>query len=228
MKTNEVECMNSVVLRGILSCPAEWSHTSHEANFNRLWLDVSRLSGKSDRLRVLAAEDAVREAGVREGRGIEIAGQMRTYNNKSGIGGRLIVSALAREVLLSDGEHINRVLLAGTLCRNPGYRKTPLGREICDIMLAVPRPYNRTDYCPLIAWGGTARTCAVMETGQPLFIEGRFQSREYTKTVDGQPVDMTAYEISVIKLFGSAEELAEIEATEPASRLHNGQNNIRC
>jgi single-stranded DNA-binding protein len=80
-------------------------------------------------------------------------------------------------------------------------------------MLAVPRPYSRTDYCPLIAWGGTARACAVMETGQPLFIEGRFQSRAYTKLVDGEPIDMTAYEISVIKLFESEEELSEYDKT---------------
>ncbi|MDR0294075.1 MAG: single-stranded DNA-binding protein [Oscillospiraceae bacterium] len=201
--------MNSVFLRGTLAKPPEWSHTSHEARFFRLWLDVCRLSGKHDRLRVLAGEDALRCGGLPEGAGVEISGQMRTYNNKSGVGGRLIVSALARDAALSDGPHENKVLLSGTLCRPPGYRKTPLGREICDIMLAVPRTYSRTDYLPLIAWGGAARACAVMETGQSLYVAGRFQSRAYTKVIDGESVDMTAYEISVIRLAESEEELTD-------------------
>ncbi|MDR0326261.1 MAG: single-stranded DNA-binding protein [Oscillospiraceae bacterium] len=201
--------MNSVVLRGTLAKPAEWSHTSHEARFFRLWLDVCRLSGKNDRVRVLAAESLLQGLGAQTGAEVEVSGQMRTYNNKSGVGGRLIVSALARDVLPADGQYINNVFLSGTLCRPPGYRKTPLGREICDIMLAVPRTYSRTDYLPLIAWGGAARSCAMMQTGQPLHIAGRFQSRVYTKVIDGEPVDMTAYEISVVKLMESAEELTE-------------------
>ena len=206
--------MNSVVLRGTLAKPAEWSHTSHEARFFRLWLDVCRLSGKDDRLRILAEEDALPDSGLREGGEVEISGQMRTYNNKSGVGGRLIVSALARSVAPSGGPHVNNVFLSGTLCRTPGYRKTPLGREICDIMLAVPRTYSRTDYLPLIAWGGAARACAEMETGQPLHIVGRFQSRAYTKVIDGESVDMTAYEVSVVRLVESEEALAEA-AREP-------------
>jgi single-stranded DNA-binding protein len=205
--------MNTVVLRGTLAKPAEWSHLSHGASFYRCWLDVCRLSGKNDRLRIFAAEDALNELDTRLGSGLEITGQMRTYNNKSGVGGRLIVSALAREIRRTEGEHINNVYLSGTLCRAPGYRKTPLGREICDIMLAVPRSYSRTDYLPLIAWGGAARTAAVMEAGQPLYTAGRFQSRAYTKVVDGQPLDMTAYEISVVKLLDSEEELMEAAYT---------------
>ena len=204
--------MNSVVLRGILAKPAELSHTSHEARFFRLWVDVCRLSGKNDCLRVLAAEDAL--DGLEAGAGVEISGQMRTYNNKTGVGGRLIVSALAREVLPAEGPHVNNVYLSGTLCRPPGYRKTPLGREICDIMLAVPRTYSRTDYLPLIAWGGAARACAMMEAGQPLHIAGRFQSRGYTKIIEGEPVDMTAYEISVVKLMDSEEEMTAAAAAE--------------
>jgi single-stranded DNA-binding protein len=201
--------MNTVILRGILAKPPEWSHTSHEARYYRLWMDVCRLSGKSDHLRVLVSEEALRDAALQEGSPAKITGQMRTYNNKSGVGGRLIVSALAREARPDEGEHINRVLLSGTLCRMPGYRKTPLGREICDIMLAAPRTYSRTDYLPLIAWGGAARSCAMMNTGQPLYIEGRFQSRLYTKVIDGESVDMTAYEVSVVKLLDSEEELME-------------------
>jgi hypothetical protein len=200
--------MNTVVLRGILTKPAEWSHSSHEACFYRCWLDVCRLSGKNDCLRIFAAENILDGLDMRPGNGLEINGQMRTYNNKSGVGGRLIVSALAREIRPYEGEHVNNVYLSGTLCRTPGYRKTPLGREICDIMLAVPRPYSRTDYLPLIAWGGAARTAAVMEAGQALYAAGRFQSRAYTKIIDGEPLDMTAYEISVVRLFDNEEELA--------------------
>jgi hypothetical protein len=201
--------MNTVVLRGTLAKPVEWSHASHEASFFRCWMDVCRLSGKNDRLRVLADQDALDGLNLREGDEIEVTGQMRTYNNKSGVGGRLIVSALAREIRHSEGEHVNNVYVTGTLCRAPGYRKTPLGREICDIMLAVPRTYSRTDYLPLIAWGGAARAASMMETGQPMFAAGRFQSRAYTKVIDGEPVDMTAYEISVVRLLESEEELLE-------------------
>lgn len=204
--------MNSIVLRGTAVKPPELSHTSHEARFFRLWMDVCRLSGKNDRLRLLVPEDVLPE--FHEGDGLELTGQMRTYNNKSGVGGRLIVSALARELAPADGPHLNRVLLSGSLCRAPGYRKTPLGREICDIMLAVPRTYSRTDYLPLIAWGGAARACAALETGQPLYAEGRFQSRGYTKVIDGEPVEMTAYEISVVRLLNSEEELADVGRNE--------------
>jgi single-stranded DNA-binding protein len=201
--------MNTVILRGTLAKPVEWSHLSHEASFYRCWLDVCRLSGKNDRLRVFAEEDALDSAFAHPGNGLEIVGQMRTYNNKSGIGGRLIVSALAREIRPSDEEHINNVFLSGTLCRAPGYRKTPLGREICDIMLAVPRSYSRTDYLPMIAWGGAARAVSVMGSGQSLYAAGRFQSRAYTKVIDGEAQEMTAYEISVVRLFESEEELQE-------------------
>jgi hypothetical protein len=201
--------MNTVTLRGILAKPAELSHSSHEAAFYCCWLDVCRLSGKNDRLRIFAAENTLNGAETPQGAMLEISGQMRTYNNKSGIGGRLIVSALAREIRQAENEeHANSVYLSGTLCRSPVYRKTPLGREICDIMLAVPRTYSRTDYLPLIAWGGAARAASEMEAGQQLFTEGRFQSRAYTKVIDGETFDMTAYEVSVVKLFDSEEELA--------------------
>jgi hypothetical protein len=157
-------------------------------------------------------EDALYGLDPQEGDGLCVKGQMRTYNNKTGVGGRLIVSALAREIRPYGGEHENTVYLSGSLCRAPGYRKTPLGREICDIMLAVPRVYGRADYLPLIAWGGTARTVSVMEAGQPLFAAGRFQSRAYTKASETGSVEMTAYEISVTRLFGSESELASAAA----------------
>ena len=197
--------MNSVILRGVVGSAAVWSHMSHQEQFYRLWVDVPRLSGKCDRLRVFIPEDN----GCAPGTPVEINGQMRTYNNKSGVGSRLIVSALARSITVCDMPPDNRVYVSGALCRAPGYRKTPLGREICDIMLAVPRTYNRSDYLPLIAWGGAARVCAEMETGAPLYVEGRFQSRDYTKIIDGGTADMTAYEISVVRLFHSEEELSE-------------------
>jgi single-stranded DNA-binding protein len=206
--------MNEVTLRGTLAQPVELNHTSHEAKFYRLWLDVKRLSGKEDCLRILAPEEALQGFELSEGDGLAVRGQMRTYNNKSGVGGRLIVSALAREVRHCKGEDINNAYLSGTLCRMPSYRKTPLGREICDIMLAVPRLYGRADYLPLIAWGGTARAVSAMEAGQPLFAAGRFQSRGYTKVTDAGPVEMTAYEVSVVRLFGSEEELLEASGAE--------------
>ena len=204
--------MNVVIMRGTIMKPIEWSHTSHESHIFRMWMDVLRLSGKSDTLRVFAAEDVLHRYEPQIGDTVEITGQMRTYNNKSGVGGKLIVSALAHKIEPEAGEHINKVLVSGTICRTPGYRKTPLGREICDLMLAVPRAYSRTDYLPMIAWGSTARECATMNPGDPLFVEGRFQSRGYTKIIDGVSHNMTAYEISIVKLLESEEALAEANA----------------
>lgn len=215
--------MNEITLRGVIAKAVELNHTSHDAKFFRVWLNVARLSGKTDTLRVLVPEEVMGDLELSEGTAVSVAGQMRTYNNKSGVGGRLIVSMLAREIRLEEGEDVNSVFLSGTLCRAPGYRKTPLGREICDIMLAVPRPYGRADYLPLIAWGSAARAVSMMEAGQSLFAAGRFQSRGYTKATENGPVDMTAYEISVVRIFDGEEELSEAAAC--AGGVENAEEN---
>ncbi|MCL2082543.1 MAG: single-stranded DNA-binding protein [Oscillospiraceae bacterium] len=199
--------MNWILLRGTAAKTVEFSHTSHDTDFYTLWLEVPRLSGRIDTLRTLIGSDVVEKLDVSPGMWIEVQGQLRSFNNKSGSGSRLVVSALAKTVLSGINEPVNRVLLSGTICREPIYRRTPLGREICDIMLAVGRSYNRTDYLPLIAWGKTARECATLGVGSMIYLEGRFQSRQYTKLVEECLEEKTAYEISVLHTADSEEEL---------------------
>lgn len=202
--------MNQVLLRGVVAEPAVFSHQTYRARLYRLELDAVRLSGTGDRLRVLVSEEALRALDPCVGDALEVAGQMRSYNNKTGQGSRLMISVLARRMERCDTQAANRVLLSGAVCKPPVFRRTPLGREICDIMLAVPRIYNRSDYLPLIAWGQIARLCAQLAVGDPLYIEGRFQSRGYAKLENGITREKTAYEVSVVKVLGSEEELESI------------------
>ena len=134
---------------------------------------------------------------------IRVTGEVRSFNNRSGEGNRLIITVFARNISLSDEPDHNHVTLTGTLCKKPTLRATPMGREICDMMLAVNRRYGRSDYLPCIAWGLRARECAHWDVGTRVAVEGRLQSRNYIKTVDGVPVEKTAFEVSVT----NAEEL---------------------
>ena len=116
---------------------------------------------------------------------LEVTGEVRSFNNRSGVGSRLVITVLARSVLPGVGEPCNQVWLRGTLCKPPILRRTPLGRDICDLLLAVNRRYRRADYLPCIAWGAIAQQTARLPVGSRLTVEGRVQSRGYTKTVDG-------------------------------------------
>ena len=139
---------NRIALTGALDTLPEYSHTNHDRNFYRLTLCVERLSGAVDLLPVLAAEDVLNEADLFRGERIAITGQVRSFNNRAPEGRRLIISVYADTLTTTDQPAQNDVSLTGSVCKPPIYRRTPLGREICDVMLAVPRPYHRTDYIP--------------------------------------------------------------------------------
>lgn len=188
--------MNTVFLRGAATDPAAFSHESHGVRYYQINVAALRLSGAHDVLRVLMSEDTLRSYCPRAGETVEVEGQLRSFNNKSGIGSRLVVSVLARDIRPGSGESENSVSLSGSLCKAPVYRKTPLGREICDLLVAVGRPYGRADYLPVICWGQTARTCAELEVGTRINIEGRFQSRNYIKQTGEDAVERVAYEVS--------------------------------
>jgi len=163
-------------------------------------LRVPRLSGTDDVLNIVTADPA--PAVWMPGRWVSVQGEVRSYNNRSGQGSKLVITVLARSACpdgLEEGE--NRLVLAGVLCRRPVARRTPLGREICDLLLAVNRPYGRADYLPCIAWGSLAAHCAGLDVGDRLRLEGRLQSRQYHKLIDGEQVERTAYEISVMNLL---------------------------
>lgn len=196
---------NEVELCGVAAAPPSFSHENHGVKFYSVPLYVERLSGQSDTLLVLL--HAPLPAGLEEGARVRVLGQLRSFNNKSGCGSRLVLTVYAQTIEPWDGRPVNRIVLKGTLCKPPILRRTPLGRSICDVMLAVGRRYGRADYLPVIVWGQLAQTVSRKKVGDPLGIEGRFQSRVYTKVTDGAPQQRTAYEVSVMHLIDeSAEE----------------------
>ena len=197
----EVRDSNRVCLRGTVSEAPVFSHESRGERFYRFSLDVERLSGAVDSVHILARGQLLEaltlpEAG--DGEKLCVEGELRTFNNKSGVGARLVISVFARALRFENGPDLNDVVLAGALCKLPNYRTTPMGREICDLMLAVNRRYGRSDYLPCIAWGAAAREAALWQVGDAVSLNGRIQSRRYSKTVDGQTLEKTAYEVSVI------------------------------
>ena len=190
---------NFVRLRGAAGDP-QVSHENHGQRFFRFPLSVRRLSGQPDVIYVIATGEQLQPLLPLEGRRLTVEGQLRSFNNKSGQGSRLVITLYARSLRKGGGEPANDLVLAGVLCKPPVFRRTPLGREICDLMLAVNRRYGRADYLPCIAWGQVAVLTGRLDTGSPLALEGRVQSRIYTKIVDGQPQERTAYEVSVMHL----------------------------
>ena len=193
--------VNRIRLHGRLGeCP-KFSHANHGVEFFRFPLLVRRLSGAEDQVSVVACDELLRDFPALEtGQELTVEGEVRTFNNRSGTGSRLVISVFARSVLLEPGEDENLLELSGTLCKEPGLRATPLGRTICDMILAVNRRYGRADYLPCITWGSLARRCGAMEVGDQVRLSGRLQSRAYTKVVDGRTEERTAYEVSVMSL----------------------------
>ena len=197
------EGINSIELCGKVAASPVFSHENHGQSFYRFLLEAERLSGQSDRIEVLALSSTLAATDMQEGARIRVLGQLRSYNNRSDSGRRLVISVLANVITPWEGEARNTVLLSGALCKPPILRRTPLGRSICDVMLAVNRRYGRSDYLPCIAWGQLAMQIGAMDVGSILSLEGRIQSRIYTKTVDGQSEQRTAYEISIMRLVES-------------------------
>lgn len=197
---------NKIFLRGRLSDTPSFSHTNHGIPYYLLPLTVSRLSGTADQLNVIAAQPLLTELELEPGAPLTVHGEVRTFNNRSGIGSRLIVSVFAKSLSQEEGPDENRLELAGTLCKPPSLRATPLGRTICDMILAVNRRYGRADYLPCIAWGSLAHRCGAMEVGDRLRLAGRLQSRGYTKEVDGQLQERTAFEVSIMSLYSEDED----------------------
>ena len=186
---------NDVLLEGIPVGAPEPSHENHGQLFYRQILEVPRLSGTADRLPLLVRQ--MQLPLLKEGTSLRVEGQLRSFNNRSGPGRRLVLTVYARS--LQPG-------LGGTLCKPPIYRRTPLGRSISDLILAVPRSYGRADYLPVIAWGQVASQVCTLEAGAPLSLEGRVQSRVYRKVTETGPEERTAYEVSVMRLLDPEDE----------------------
>ena len=189
---------NHVQIRGILAELPRFSHENHDKRFFRFPLEVERLSGTVDTIPVLVSEEVLCAMDLSGGDMVEVSGQIRTFNNKTPDGPRLVISVYAEKLTTCEGNPMNEVCLTGTICKEPVYRKTPLGREICDVMLAVNRPYHRADYIPCIFWGRTAMFAGECCVGDEIVLRGRFQSRNYLKVLDQHGEKRTAYEVSVM------------------------------
>lgn len=189
---------NQITLRGSLLSLPHFSHENHGKKFYRFTLDVPRLSGTSDLLPVVAEETLLNQMDLSAGEMITVHGQIRSHNIRTDGIRHLLIFVFAASLICEEGDPINDVLIEGPLCREPNYRRTPLGREICDMMLAVPRAFRRADYLPCILWGRTAAEGSECHVRDVVRIVGRLQSRIYTKLTDSGPVEHTAYEISAL------------------------------
>ena len=197
----DLERTNDVIrLCGVLAGRPEFSHAGREGAYYKFPLAVRRLSGTDDMINVIANEALLNSLEPEETQRLRVWGEVRSFNNKSGAGPRLVISVLAREMEFTDDDFENIVTLTGTLCKPPNLRRTPTGREICDLMLAVNRRYGRSDYLPCIAWGTAARVASQWEVGTEVTLSGRLQSRIYIKNENDEAVEKTAFEISAMEI----------------------------
>lgn len=197
---------NQIVIRGSLTTLPQFSHENHGKKFYRLSLEVPRLSGNVDHLPVITEEKILNQLDLSGGEMLTVIGQIRSHNVRQEGVRRLLVFVFAADMIAEDAEPLNDVVIEGPLCREPIYRRTPLGREICDAMVAVPRAFNRADYLPCILWGKTAQEISRCHTRDRVRITGRLQSRSYTKLTEEGAVARVTYEISAL----SAEVLDDV------------------
>lgn len=193
---------NEVLLEGVALETPSLSHENHSTRFYRFPLQVPRLSGQVDILPVLLPEPMLAQVTV--GADLRVQGQLRSFNNRSGVGSRLVLTVYSQRLTPGLDEPCNQILLSGTLCKPPVFRRTPLGRSICDLMLAAPRKYGRADYLPVIAWGQLAVRAGRLQVGDPLALEGRVQSRTYHKVTGLGTEERVAYEVSMMHLLDPA------------------------
>ena len=214
MNTNYSE-NNHLVLRGKIVSDKSYSHEIYGEKFYVFNLEVIRLSSTVDIIPITISERLLTGLDLEIGKNVVVEGQFRSYNNYENERNRLILTVFAKEISEVEGEDdkdevTNEVILVGYVCKKPIYRQTPFGREIADVLLAVNRAYNKSDYIPSIAWGRNARFCQNMEVGTEVKITGRVQSRTYEKKYeDGKVETRVAYEVSIASMEIVSEEETE-------------------
>lgn len=234
MDTNYLE-NNYLTLVGKVTGEKKFSHEIYGESFYIFNLEVARLSGNSDIIPITISERLLQEDTLQEGKKLLIKGQFRSYNSYENEKNRLILTVFAKDLkeieetetevdeeneMVKKDTITNEVVLVGFICKKPIYRQTPFGREISDILLAVNRAYNKSDYIPCIAWGRNARFCQNLEVGTQVKIVGRVQSRSYEKKhEDGTVENRVAYEVSV----GSLEVIEEKNEEEV---VENQEENV--
>ena len=198
---------NYIILVGKITSEKVFSHEVYGESFYIFNLEIPRLSGTSDLIPVTISERLISNFDLTIGKEVAIEGQFRSYNTYENQRSRLVLTVFAKDIKEYEEETeneegtekiSNEVVLTGYICKKPIYRKTPFGREISDILLAVNRAYNKSDYIPCIAWGRNARFCDSMEVGTEVKVVGRVQSRTYEKKFeDGRVEQRVAYEVSI-------------------------------
>ena len=220
MNTNYLE-NNHLILMGKVASEKRYSHEIYGEKFYIFNLEVQRLSSTVDIIPITVSERLLTSVSLELGSELKVEGQFRSYNNYENEKNRLILTVFAKEIipisLEENSEEVsNEVILVGYICKKPIYRQTPFGREIADILLAVNRAYNKSDYIPCIAWGRNARFCENMEVGTEVRLTGRVQSRMYEKKhEDGTVEERVAYEVSVasLEIVNEENEVADISNT---------------
>jgi len=195
-----MDCTNRVTLSGSVKGELTYSHSVYSEAFYTCFLQVPRLSGTLDVLPLTVSERLLTNAVIADGTVITVSGQLRSYNKFIKGASRLILTVFVQEIAFG-GEPVNTIALTGYLCKPPTYRVTPFSREITDLLLAVNRAYNKSDYIPAIAWGRNARFAGTLNVGDCIAVTGRVQSREYKKQLpEGGEEIRTAYEVSIATL----------------------------
>ena len=193
---------NRVYVSGEIVSEATFSHEVYGEGFYEFFVKVMRLSGQADVLPITVSERLIARGELQNGKHISAVGQFRSYNKIENGKSRLMLTVFLRELVDEDPDkNPNNILLSGYICKPPVYRTTPFNREIADVLVAVNRAYNKSDYIPCIAWGRNARFVKSLAVGDRIAVSGRIQSREYQKKLsDTESKTMTAYEVSVSKL----------------------------
>lgn len=198
-----IESNNTAYISGVIAEEFCYSRKVYRKKFYTSVVDVERKSGIVDRIPIMISEKLVDVSGEWVGERVYIYGEFRSYNKYDGEHSHLILHLFARKFFCVDdtGHDDNSIELDGFICKKPIYRDTPLKREICDILLAVNRPYGKSDYIPCICWGRNARFASGLEVGTRLKVQGRIQSREYYKKISDEYSERrTAYEVSILRM----------------------------
>ncbi|PJI09666.1 MULTISPECIES: single-stranded DNA-binding protein [Clostridium] len=218
---------NKLCLEGVISSKLEFSHEMYGEGFYNFYLDVQRLSDAKDRLFVTVSERLITGMNLDVGKEVIVEGQLRSYNKFVDGSNRLILTVFTRNIQYCSekSKNPNQIFLDGFICKKPVYRTTPFGREISDMLLAVNRSYNKSDYIPTIAWGRNSRFCETLKVGDNIRIWGRLQSREYQKKISEKDViKKTAYEVSISKMEKVQEEENGEESNVVDIDVHEDQH----
>lgn len=194
---------NKIYLEGTVATGLEFSHEMYGEGFYTFGLEVIRLSDSKDLLNITISERLITNMNLTIGNEIIVEGQLRSYNKFVDGSNKLILTVFARNIepCIERTKNPNEIFLDGYICKEPVYRTTPFGREIADVLLAVNRAYNKSDYIPTIAWGRNSRFCQTLEVGDNIRIWGRLQSREYQKKLsENESIKKIAYEVSISKM----------------------------